>query len=236
MTESKEIVRSLGQRNLKDHGRSVVVAAIAGIPCIGGPMSSLVSEYLPSWKENRILTFIQELSQDFDRLQGKLDEEYVKSEQFAYLFERTFLSVLAHYQKEKLDGYKAILVNACIRMDLNTSQKEYFLSLLDRMDTAHILVLSLFWQPEVFLESYKLKAGDHSRPDSLANHTIPTLLKPFGLEHGFVVSVLADLDNMSLLPGVRGGFDISVAIGVPEKLTNRLSDFGRTFCEFVGLH
>ena len=55
MSDEKENFNELAKRELRDHGRNIIIAALAALPVVGGPISSLLSEYIPEWKERRVL-------------------------------------------------------------------------------------------------------------------------------------------------------------------------------------
>ncbi len=232
MTEGERMVQALSERELKDHGRNAIIAALSGIPVIGGPVSSLASEYIPNWKEERILNFIKELSEKLGGMEDIIDKEYIKTEEFAFLFEKTFLGVINNYQKEKLDAYKAILINSCIKTGFDTPEKEYFLFLVERLNVVHILILSLFWN----IESFEIKYGVRT-PEGIGTlkNTIMTLLEPFDFEKDLVSSAIRDLDNMGLLKGVHDALSTVMTASGATELKGRMSQFGKRFCEFVTL-
>lgn len=167
-----EVAKDLSKREFKDHAKNVVAAAISGIPVIGGPLSSLLSEYLPEWKEKRVLKFIYDLAEEFNRLEDRVDLDYINKEEFAYLFESVFLRVLREYRTEKLEDFKSLLVNSCVRQDIKTDIKEYFLSLINRLDVIHMHILSLFWDPDGFASKHALKPPIYIQTGSCARQSL----------------------------------------------------------------
>jgi len=133
MSEKIEISKNtivpadLEKTPISDHIVNVVKAAISVIPIIGGPISSLVNDYIPNKKLKRLLDFTKQLSENIERFKDEIDEEFVKTDEFAYLFEQTYKLVLENYQKEKLDSLLALLVNSLRGQDLKADTTEYYL-------------------------------------------------------------------------------------------------------------
>lgn len=200
----------------------------------GGALATLLSEYLPDWKEKRILEFIQELRDKFEEVADKVDSDYVKSKEFAFLFEQTFQNVIKNYKKEKLDAFKAILVNCCTSSKLRNSEKEYFVSLVERLQSIHILILSLFWDKEKFKTKHNINEPKSTIVGNLGD-TILTMLRPFGFHKDLVFSAVRDLDSMGLLKGVANALGGTMTADGARDLRVRLSSFGERFCEFISL-
>ena len=61
-------------RNWMEHTKNIIVAGLAGIPIAGfGTLASLLTEYLPDWKLQRIQTFLEELSGELEKLKREID-------------------------------------------------------------------------------------------------------------------------------------------------------------------
>jgi len=133
MSEKIEISKNtivpadLEKTPISDHIVNVVKAAISVIPIIGGPISSLVNDYIPNKKLKRLLDFTKQLSENIERFKDEIDEEFVKTDEFAYLFEQTYKLVLENYQKEKLDSLLALLINSLRGQYLKADTTEYYL-------------------------------------------------------------------------------------------------------------
>ena len=54
---------------------------------------------------------------------------YLSTDEFAFIFERSFRDAAENYQHERLDAFRGILVNAATRNDIKQEDKEYFLVL-----------------------------------------------------------------------------------------------------------
>ena len=230
MSDVKENFDKLAKRELRDHGRNIIIAALSVLPVVGGSISSLLSEYIPEWKEKRVLNFIRELGEKLEEVKDRINQEYLKTEEFAFLFEQTFLRVFRDHQEEKLKVYKAILINSCTKSNFDTSEKEYFLSLVDRLQGVHILILSLFFNPDSFMSKHKVKL-----PEVTVNpkEIILTSLQPFNFGEELIVYGIRDLEKMGLLSNISGDMDIKSSVPAKTRLKEALSAFGKKFCEFI---
>ncbi len=132
----------------KEHVINTIKTIVSWIPTIWWPISSLMTDHLPNYKMERLTNFIDSLSNDIENLKNlKIDEEYLKSENFWYLFEKTLKSVFIEHRKEKLEIYKNLLLNFIIKIDIKAEEKEYILSIIDDLEIIHIIVLSIFINP-----------------------------------------------------------------------------------------
>ena len=232
--EKLEIIQKLEKSEIRDHSRNVILAAISGIPVAGGPLSSLLSEYLPNWKQERILNFIAELKLEMEKVQDKINEDYVKSEDFALLFEETFIRVLRTNSDIKLVAYKAILVNACTNLSIKEIEKEYFLDLVNRLQEIHLLILSLFWNPGKFGQIHLSSPPPNMYMGSIME-VIRSYMKPLNIEEGLIKSAIRDLDNMGLLSGVHQALGVTMTSSGALDLSGRISSLGRQFLNFITL-
>ncbi len=234
MAESEELIKKLESNDVKEHGKNVIIAAISGLPVVGGPLSNLLSEYLPDWKQERILNFLKDLSKKLKKVESKIDEDYIESEEFAYLFEETFLSVTKNYQKEKLLAFKSILINACTKSEIDNSKKEYFLSIVQKLDTIHLIILSLFYDTEGFQKRHKVKIPDkHSAFPSNHITIIMSMLSCFKYGEDMVRAAISELDNYQFFNDLVSILNTGMNDARGSQLGSQLTNFGKEFCEFV---
>jgi len=153
---------------ISNHIVNVVKAAISGIPIIGGGINSLVNDYIPNKKLERLLDFTKQLSENIEMFKDEIDEEFVKTDEFAYLFEQTYKLVLENYQKEKLDSLLALLVNSLRGQDLKADTMEYYLKKIETLSPLHLGLLRFLSFPadcfaELGIKPEDIKDHDFSR-------------------------------------------------------------------------
>ena len=230
--EIENIVSQLTTSENRDHGRNVILAAISGIPVAGGPLSTLLSDNLPNWKQERLVKFIAELKLEMQRLQDSISEDYVSSEDFALLFEETFLRVLRTKSDLKLDSYKAIIVNACTNTSIEEMEKEYFLNLVNSLQEIHLLIISLFWNRENFGQVYNSSPPAKMYMGGLM-WVINSYMKPLNIDENLIKSAIRDLDNMGILSNVYQSLGVTMTASGALDLSGRISPFGRKFIGFI---
>ena len=232
--EIENIVSQLTTSENRDHGRNVILAAISGIPVAGGPLSTLLSDNLPNWKQERLVKFIAELKLEMQRLQDSISEDYVSSEDFALLFEETFLRVLRTKSDLKLDSYKAIIVNACTNTSIEEMEKEYFLNLVNSLQEIHLLIISLFWNRENFGQVYNSSPPANMYAGGLMQ-VINSYMRPLNIDENLIKSAIRDLDNMGILSNVHQALGTTMTGAGALDLSAHISPFGRKFIGFITL-
>lgn len=126
--------------NKTEHIVNVLKAGLATAPFCGG-IASLMSDYIPSAKVERLEQFAKQLAEDLERLQQYVDENFIHTDEFAFLFEKSFRGVAENYQVIKLEAFRGILVNSAINTGISQDEKEYFLNLVNTLSVLHIRIL-----------------------------------------------------------------------------------------------
>ena len=68
---------------------NVLKAGLATAPFCGG-IASLITDYIPSSRIIRLEEFAARIAEDLERLQGEVREEYLHTDDFAFMFEKCF--------------------------------------------------------------------------------------------------------------------------------------------------
>lgn len=129
---------------------NIFKATLATAPCCGG-IASLLSDYIPSARFQRLEKFAQQIADDLLKLSDRVNESYILTDDFAFLFERGFRGVAENYQSEKLAAFRGILINSAVRDDYSEEEKEYFLNLVNRLSALHIRMLRFLANPKDYL-------------------------------------------------------------------------------------
>jgi len=192
-------VYELGKTQPKEHARNLFVAAIQLIPSIGGALGTLLQEYLPNWKAERVQRFLADITQDFERVKAQVDAQAAQTEEYGLLTEQVLWKVaqLSNADKEKLRAYRAIMLNT-VRPDAPDKFKhDHFLGLLDRLQEVHIFLLSLFYDPTAFAKARAVSLSE--RLPATYERILEEFLRPFGLDTEFIQTVIADLQNFGII-------------------------------------
>ncbi|MGB2728321.1 MAG: hypothetical protein WBD09_07575 [Halobacteriota archaeon] len=214
-----------------NHIVNVVKAAISGIPIIGCPISSLVNDYIPNKKLKRLLDFTKQLSENIERFKDEIDEEFVKTDEFAYLFEQTYKLVLENYQKEKLDSLMALLVNSLRGRDLKSDTMEYYLKKIATLSPLHLGMLRFLSFPVDCFAEIGIKPEDVK--DYNFSRTLQAYFRDVPLD--VLKGVFGDLHQMGFTNTdqiIFGALTAGSGVGI---ISGRVSSLGKDFMKFCTL-
>lgn len=224
------ISKQLGETPAEQLAAANLRAILALIPFVGGAFSTLASELIPNWKLERLLRFVAALKVDLEALGNRIDGEYLKKEQFGYIFEKTFRAILLNYQIEKLDALRNVLLNSMLRTDIRQDVKEYLLHLAESLDTLHMRFLAVLQNP---MEYYRKK--QLTDVDSLGGSMMTELRRCFPeLSDGGIHAVWNDLYNYAIVGATSNNLGVMISSTGSRALTGQLSDFGKLLVSFIG--
>ena len=198
---------------VSDHIKNLIVAGFNIIPYVGGVLASLFDSYIPKQKEKRLVAFVEELSVEIDKVKDQIKEDIIHTDNFAFIFERTFRGAIENYQKEKIDLYKAIFINSLIdKLSLNDEEKEIFLNLANDLTVRHIKIMAIL---------RKNNSGELTQ-------VVKTSFPDYDQESIFYI--MDDLRNKGLVHQKGTLYDDSLSNNF-----NQLSEMGKRFVEFITL-
>lgn len=196
-----------------DHVRNLLVAGLNAIPCVGGTLASLFDSYIPKQKEKRLVSFVEELSVEIDKVKDQIKENVIHTDNFAFIFERTFRGAIENYQKEKIDLYKAIFINSLTdKLNLNDEEKEIFLNLANDLTVRHIKIMAIL----------------RNNNSGGLTQVVKTSFPDYNQESIFYI--MDDLRNKGLVHQKGALYDDSLFNNF-----NQLSEMGKRFVEFITL-
>jgi len=99
----------------KDHALAIMKAGINLIPVVGGPIASLIGDYVPTSTQVAIERSTELLAQNLDALKDRMDVDVVNKEDFSELFKSCYLVIVRTNREEKLQAATAILANFLLR-------------------------------------------------------------------------------------------------------------------------
>jgi len=229
-----------------DHVIAVLKALLASVPIVGGSLSSLVGDYIPKMKEKRFIEFTQDLQRQFTFLSDYVQRDYLKTEEFAFLFEQCYRRVSECYHAESLKALRNILVNSAIRFDVSQETKEEYMRIAGILRPPHLDILHFFQDPGN--ERYELKVDLQGRGASV--YLIGKVQQRCFPEanEGFIIGLLSVLESngLILIPNQvderlrarlrhgRTGRKWDLMLGTIWDLKMLVTPFGKSFLEFVG--
>jgi len=205
---------------------NIFKAVLASAPFTGG-ITSLITDYIPSSRFRRLEEFAQEVASDLKRVANKVEEADLQTDEFAFIFERAFRGAAEHYQREKLQAFRGILVNAAIRKGIRHEEKEYFLVLVNSLSVLHLRILRFMAEPRPYLA----ELGIDERSVRGGFSDMLGMVLP-GVDAKIIESAFGDLYQMGLISTDKDIFyTMTSAQGLPF-LGDRVMPLGRRFIDF----
>jgi hypothetical protein len=128
----------------KDHALAIVKAGISAIPAIGGPIASLIGDYVPTSTQSAIERSTEILAEKINNLQDRIDVNAVNKDDFSELFKSCYLVIVRTNREEKLRAAASILANILLRPgDPSKSPYEELDHLIRCVDTLSIGAISV---------------------------------------------------------------------------------------------
>jgi hypothetical protein len=234
MNQSPAILKKF-EKNLENSQKLdniiTLFKSLLNLTIIGSPFSTLISDFIPSRRFLRLETFAEDLSAEFKTFEEKVDTEYITTDEFAFLFEQCFKAASENYQKEKIDAFKAIIINATIDKSLNSLQKEFYLNLTKQLTVFHIQVLTFLHDTRDFLE--KRNIPDIQIQGSYKDF-IPIIFPD--VDYDTFKIVLDDLNKYGLSELKSSGLGvITSSSGMRLLGDRRTTQFGDKYLRFIKL-
>lgn len=226
----KKFEEKLKDSKYPEHIINGFKAILSTVPFTGG-IASLISDYIPSQRELRLEEFVESVANDMATFKEDVNEKYIQTDEFAFIFEKCFKGAVENYQKEKIIAFKAILINSLINFETTQTEKEYYLNLVDNLSLLHIQVLTFMASPHEYLDFNGLEesvvSGDFSDffPRVIPNANIEIIKLSF-----------KDLYNYGFLNTDSGIFNSMTSSSGWDLLSDRVTKNGRKFIEFISLY
>jgi hypothetical protein len=218
------IAKDIGKKSSREHALNLIRAAFSTAP-FGGGIASLMFDYIPTQQANRWQAFAESVAEGFKKVESKLDESYIQTDEFAYLIQRIFVNVGREYQKEKLDAYRNMLVNA-LRVDTPASIQEGYLNKIETLTPLHIRMILAVVGVGVRRKTGHIDIDLDGQPVEF----LGTLLPDFPRE--MVMPCAHDLDSQGITDGLEDQLEIgSGFIHFNSHLA--LTDYGRGLLKFI---
>lgn len=212
--------------NLSEHILNIFKAGLATTPFCGG-IASLMSDYIPSGKMKRLEFFAKQLALDMSKLQDRVDQAKILSDEFAFIFEKCFKGVSENYQSEKLESFRGILLNTAIGTSLSEDEKEFFLNQVTALSVLHIRILNFMANPASYLAANQISANSIQGGFS---DFFPVAIPGVDLE--VIKSAFGDLYQNGFINTDKTIFGTMTSGQGLHLLGNRVSQLGKKFVSF----
>jgi len=157
----------------------------------------------------------------------RVDNDYIKTGDFAFMFEKCFRGAAENPQQEKIDAFRGILVNSAVRKDYSEEEKEYFVNLVDNLSALHIRILRFLHNPDDYLESAGIS---QDQIQGGFGQFMPTVIPRVGLE--VIHSAFGDMHRFGLINTDQSIFTTMTAAQGMRLVGGRVSTLGDRFIQF----
>ncbi len=225
----KKIEEIAGASKAGDVLINIIKAVLSTIPW-GGGIASLISDYIPSSHFIRLEKFTYHVADDLRRLSDRVDLEYLRTEDYAFLFEKCFQNVSFNPQKEKIEQFRAILINSAIleNTDKSEDEKIYYLHLVNNLTSLHIRILNFLYSPDEYTEDRGISA---SIIQGGFSDFFPIVFPEVTLD--IIKSAFADLHRLGFINTDASIFTTMTSSSGMRLLGKRITAFGERFIYFI---
>ncbi len=148
MTEPSDKRRELVPRSTPtETGLDIAAVATSWVPWLGGPVSAILSGVSFGRKIDRVRNVLSEFAEALDGLHSEISEEYVRTEDFEELLERTLRLAADERSAEKRSIYARFLADAVESPGEPYNEQLRFLRTLEEMQPDHLRVLQAMCVP-----------------------------------------------------------------------------------------
>lgn len=135
--------RDLEATPARDHALAVGLAALNAVPVAGGTIATLISEYVPRQKQQRLVRFVEDLGERLSAQQERVDQEFVRTDEFQTLFEDALDRVQLRRNEEKFEYWARLILGAAGKERPPRADRQRFVDTLDRLRLTHLQLLHL---------------------------------------------------------------------------------------------
>ncbi len=135
------------ENNKVDYAVSVLKGALGAIPVVGSFASEIISVAIPKQRQDRVVSFVQEIAVRIEKLEHNKIENYFSDPKFIDLLEDAIIQSSRALTHERIE-HIANLISSSISDDTIQHDKyKRYLSLLNELTDTEIIVLGLYIYP-----------------------------------------------------------------------------------------
>jgi hypothetical protein len=225
----KEIIQNLKSTGTAENIINIFKAAASMNP-YSGAIASLISDYIPNQKHLRLEEFAQKIAQDLESFKNEVNDDYIKTNEFAFIFEKCFKGAMENYQTEKVEAFRAVLINSLRNKSVSQNEKEFFLNLIDRLSLTHIRILWFMANPHQYLDDRKIP---RTNVEGSFGHFFPRVMPDIALDH--IKLAFQDLYNYGFINTDKSVFGTMTSSSGYDLIASRVTKSGSAFIDFISL-
>lgn len=130
---------------MNDHIVNLTKALTAGLPVIGGPLSSLIGDYVPTSSRLNEAKFLECLSEKVEKLGERITLTKIDKREFSELFKECYFIALKASRDQKINACANILANNLLdspdNKKLHFDELELYAKVLDNISFGAVSIL-----------------------------------------------------------------------------------------------
>jgi hypothetical protein len=209
----------------------VVAIALNAVPIAGGVMSDIAGAIISKRQNRRLNQFLVTLADNLKSLESRVNEDFLRTEEFQDLAEDIFSKAAETRQQEKLDAFRAILVNTVLSDSPTYDEAAEIADLVNGWQPRHIILMHILADPVAADQ----KMGNAVGPGGGLTTSISTILHKLLPEwdDDQIDRTWKELYDVQMhrTPGTK---TMMTDQGI-NQLQNRLTDFGVKVARYLSL-
>ena len=129
-----------------EHALAIIKAGISAVPIVGGSISSLIGDYIPTATQKSIDFAIHDLRTKLESIVDRIDAETINKDHFAEIFKSSYLIIVRTHQEKKIKAATALIANIFLKEGdpekLNFTELDHFTRCLDSLSIGAIEVIA----------------------------------------------------------------------------------------------
>jgi hypothetical protein len=200
----------------------ISAALVSIVPWVGGPVGAVLTGMSQTRKLNRVREVLVSMSDQIKDIDSEVSKNYVKTEDFQELLEKTLRQAVDERNEEKRSAYAAFLANDIKSPSKPYDEKVRILGTLEEIQVDHIRLLkTLLLEPDPNIEKIMLSGS--------ISQTLQRRLPDMAL--GLIVDLARQLTDMRLAE--LGSLNIMMTAKGAEDLRNRVTEYGHKFIQYI---
>ncbi len=229
-------IRKIDETHVGEPIISGVKALVAAIPFVGGSLNSLMNDYIPDFKHERLKKIVEKIGNDVDEIKDSLNEEYIKTEEFAYYFEITLKRSLEEFNEEKIRYYIGFLIGNLDRnKQSNNDEKDFYLKLIEKLTPLQLKIIRFLKSPENYFDEIDII---NQVRDKIPNDSFLKMLElAFNeVDIDILKKSFAELYTYGLTKAGEISFEATTMSRGFDAIHGKLNQIGERFIIFCGAY
>ena len=231
MNNAKDIAEATGKAFIKDLARCLP---------LGGTAVAIYEELQSKQIERKIQRleeFYTNLAATVNAVEDKINQEYIKRDDFLDVFEEATRYVVLERQELKRQLFKNILANSIVSPDCDYDKTERYFRLLDNLSALELEILAVFDNPEQYNKSHGMIIKDpfHSAYQSSWSRVtaMSVLTQLLNIKVHEVEGAISVLFSNGLVVDNSMNHQLETNANTVNVLNNLLTARGKDFVKFL---